>query len=182
MSRPGNQVPISVIEAGTRARGFQPLGSLRKGQAVGWAPPTILVIASILIFGCSSKGRSDPKDAVKNMFEAMRASDSVALAANVDLRAAAGDLHSSLAGSGVDTTDQTLDWGALLLKQMTGEGELRKRWLTDNQIVLGRSEVTADSALVEVSFLDRVTRVQYYNKMRLNFRGGHWVVTDFRTM
>jgi len=116
------------------------------------------------------------------MFDAMRTSDSVALAANVDLGAAAHDLRSELADPGTDTADASLDWEALLLKQMTGDGAIRKRWLTDNQIVLGRSEVTADSALVEVSFLDRVTRIQYYNKMRLHFRRGHWVVTDFRTM
>jgi len=116
------------------------------------------------------------------MFDAMRTSDSVALAANVDLGAAAHDLRAELVGPESDTTDPSLDWDGLLLKQLTGDGHLRKRWLDDNQIVLGRSEVTGDSALVEVSFLDRVTRVQYYNKMRLHFRREHWVVTDFRTM
>jgi hypothetical protein len=58
---------------------------------------------------------------------------------------------------------------------------LRKRWL-DNQIVLGESQILGDSALIEVSFLDRLTRVQYYNKMRLVYRDGRWVVTSFRTM
>jgi hypothetical protein len=182
MSRHRHDGPIPASNRAGQARGFQPLDSLPKFRNVGWAVPTVLGLIAILLCGCSAKGRPDPKDAVKNMFEAMRTSDSVALAANVDLRAAAGDFHSSLAGPGIDTADQALDWGALLLKQMTGEGELRKRWLTDNQIVLGRSEITGDSAFVEVSFLDRVTRVQYYNKMRLAFRGDHWVVTDFRTM
>ena len=116
------------------------------------------------------------------MFDAMRTSDSVALAANVDLGAAALGLRADLVSPEADSTDPSLDWGGLLLKQLTGDGHLRKRWLDDNQIVLGRSEVTGDSALVEVSFLDRVTRVQYYNKMRLHFRRDRWMVTDFRTM
>lgn len=180
------QDPIPTVRRSGQARGFQPLVFCRD-RRVGWAPPTFSVIAMMILpivcfIGCSSGGRPDPKDAVRNMFEAMQKSDSVSLATNVDLGAAAHDLHSDLAGPGVDTADGSLDWGALLLKQMTGEGELRRRWLTDNQIVLGRSEITSDSALVEVSFLDRVTRVQYYNKMRLAFRQGRWVVTDFRTM
>lgn len=115
------------------------------------------------------------------MFEAMSKSDTVALAANVDLMAASHDLRGDIIDSTMDTS-VAQDWGRLLLRQMTGEGAIRRRWMTDNQIVLGRSEVTGDSALVEVSFLDRVTRVQYYNKMRLHYRGGRWMVTDFRTM
>jgi hypothetical protein len=65
---------------------------------------------------------------------------------------------------------------------MVDDGELKKRWLTDNQIVVGKSEIDGDTALVEVSFIDRVTRVQYYNKMRLIFRNNRWVITDFRTL
>lgn len=140
-----------------------------------------LAAVAVLTTACTSDQRPDPKDAVKNMFEAMSKSDSVALVANVDLAAAANDLRADIADSTADTSG-TQDWGSLLLRQMTGEGIIRRRWLTDNQIVLGRSEVTGDSALVEVSFLDRVTRVQYYNKMRLHFRGDHWVITAFRTM
>ena len=176
----------SMTPPAVRARGFKPLVFRRNSRDVWWAQPAFLLLAimipSVMFFtGCSPQGRPDPKDAIKNMFDAMRTSDSVALAANVDLGAAAHDLRSELAGPGGDTS-AVLDWEGLLLNQLTGEGELRKRWLLDNQIVLGRSEVTADSALVEISFLDRVTRIQYYNKMRLHFRRGHWVVTDFRTM
>jgi outer membrane murein-binding lipoprotein Lpp len=140
-----------------------------------------VIALSIGVAGCSSGSRPDPKDAVKAMFDAMRTSDSVTLASVVDLSAASHDLRSELAGAAGDTAANQ-EWDKLLLKEMTGEGVIRQRWLNDNQVVLGRSEVTGDSALVEVSFLDRVTRVQYYNKMRLHFRDGHWVVTDFRTM
>lgn len=132
--------------------------------------------------GCSQPGRPDPKETLKGMFEAMRVSDSVTLAANVDLVAVGQDLRSDLRAVATGTVGADTNWGQLLVGQMTGDGELRKRWLTDNQIVLGQTEVSGDSALVEVSFLDRITRVQYYNKMRLCFRNGRWIVTNFRTM
>jgi hypothetical protein len=132
------------------------------------------------LFGaCCARGRPDPKDTLKGMFAAMEGSDSLSLVAQIDLASAAqsvrGDLDSATATGGRP------DWGGLLLASLTGEGRLRKRWL-ENQIVLGESQVLGDSALVEVSFLDRLTRVQYYNKMRLVYRDGRWVVTSFRTM
>ena len=69
------------------------------------------------------------------------------------------------------TVPQPISWQALI-----------SRWLTDNQIVLGRADINGDTAHVEVSFLDRVTRIQYYNKMQLVFRDGRWVIRRFRTM
>ena len=71
--------------------------------------------------------------------------------------------------------------GERLLGALTGEGVLKTRWLQD-QIVLGKSWVRGDTALVEVSFIDRLTHMQYYNKMRLEFRGDRWVVTQFKTL
>lgn len=115
------------------------------------------------------------------MFEAMRNSDSVSLAMNIDLESAAQSIRNELPQV-VDTSGSPIEWGAVLLSQMTGDGGLRHRWLDDNQIVLGRSEIRGDTALVEVSFLDRVTRVQYYNKMELVYRQDRWILTRFRTL
>jgi hypothetical protein len=139
-----------------------------------------LALIAIALVSCSHNARPDPRNTIKNMFEAMRMSDSVSLAMNIDLAAAAQDMRQLIPGGIPDTSGD--DPATRLLSSMVDDGELKKRWLTDNQIVVGKSEIDGDTALVEVSFIDRVTRVQYYNKMRLIFRNNRWVITDFRTL
>ncbi len=136
----------------------------------------------VVLFGCSHDARPNPKDTIFRMLEAMRQSDGVALAENIDMKSAALDVLEEAPSTLPDTLDGTPDLESWLVAQMTGEGGLRDRWLTDNQIVLGRSDINGDTAHVEVSFLDRITRVQYYNKMQLVFRDGRWIITRFRTM
>ncbi|MBD3297811.1 MAG: hypothetical protein GF341_04080 [candidate division Zixibacteria bacterium] len=141
-----------------------------------------LVLALGLIGGCG-ESRPDPKSTVKDLFTAMRDADTTAVRSMVDLRSAATGITEDLPAIQPADSLTVPDTAAWLLGQMTSEGgRLRQRWLSDNQIVLGDTEISGDSALVEVSFLDRVTRVQYYNKMRLVFRSDRWVITHFRTM
>lgn len=140
-----------------------------------------VLTAVVLLTGlvsCASDQRPDPRDTVKGLFTAIRASDSLYLTENIDLASAAATLGEEFS---TDTTTPATSQSQDLLAALTGEGELRKRWL-DDQIVLGRSTVSGDTAWVEVSFIDRLTRVQYYNKMRLDFRGSRWVVSSFRTL
>jgi hypothetical protein len=144
-----------------------------------------LALIALLLFGlasCSHDARPNPKDTIVYMFDAMRQSDSISLAMNIDLASAARGMERELAPVVTDSNEAQSDPAALLLSSMVGEGNLRKRWLDDNQIVLGKTETTGDTALVEVSFIDKITRVQYYNKMRLVFRNDRWIVTDFRTL
>jgi hypothetical protein len=126
--------------------------------------------------GCASDTRPDPRDTVKGLFTAMRSSDSLYLSQHIDMARAAATLGEELSLDSIAT-----DPARALMAALTGEGMLRERWL-DNQIVLGRSNSNGDTAWVEVSFIDRLTRVQYYNKMRLDFRGDHWVISSFRTL
>lgn len=141
----------------------------------------VLLLALIAVAGCG-ESRPDPKSTVKNLFAAMQNSDSAAVRSLVDLRSVAPTILGELPEIRPVDSLTAPDTTAWLLGQMTGNGRLRQRWLTDNQIVLGDTEVSGDTALVEVSFLDRVTRVQYYNKMRLVFSGDRWIITQFRTM
>jgi hypothetical protein len=148
------------------------------------APVRLALIALLLIgmWSCSHDARPAPKDTIMLMFDAMRESDSVSLAMNIDLAAAARSLELDLAPSVTGSGEVPVDSAALLLSSLVGDGRLRKRWLTDNQIVIGKTETKGDIALVEVSFIDKITRVQYYNKMRLVFRNNRWIVTDFHTL
>lgn len=138
----------------------------------------ILAILLIGIIGCASDNRSDPRDTIRDFFTAMRNSDSTYLSLHIDFGQAVGTLGEEF---NIDSAAPAGDHSHGLLSAMTGEGKLRTRWL-ENQIVLGGATVRGDSAWVEVSFIDRLTRVQYYNKMCLDFRTDHWVINSFRTL
>jgi hypothetical protein len=156
-----------------------------KSQTHAVSVPAVLTLIVLIVTGfasCSHNARPDPKETIKYMFEAMQQSDSVSLEQNVDLESAARGMERDLGPAVADSTGATIDPGKRLLSAMVGDGDLRKRWLTENQIVVGRTETMGDTALVEVSFIDKITRVQYYNKMRLIWRNGRWIVTDFHTL
>jgi hypothetical protein len=135
----------------------------------------VSALAVTLAGGCSGPTRPDPRDTVKELFAAINKSDSLYLTTNIDLERAAASIPDDL------TIDPAAGGASSLLGALTGEGHLRKRWLGD-QIVVGDSQEAADTAFVEVSFIDRVTRVQYYNKMRLEYRVDHWAITSFKTL
>ena len=146
--------------------------------------PARLALIVLVLFGltsCSHDARPAPKDTIMLMFNAMRESDSVSLAMNIDLVSAFPSIGLDLAPRAADSSAAPVDTAAILLSAMVGDGHLNRRWLTENQIVVGKTETFGDTALVEVSFIDKITRVQYYNKMRLVFRNDRWIVTDFRT-
>jgi hypothetical protein len=58
-------------------------------------------------------------------------------------------------------------------------GKLRKFW-TSKQIVIGNSEISGDTALVEVSFIDRQTRTQFLNKWGLLKTDEGWRIFAFK--
>lgn len=132
-------------------------------------------LLAMIVYACGGPSRPDPRTTVKDFFAAMQNSDTLYLNSSVDLAKAASTIPDDLAPDSLSPGAQSL------LGALTGEGHLRKRWLS-NQIVVGRSQQSGDSAWVEVSFIDRLTRVQYYNKMLLEFRGDHWMITSFKTL
>jgi hypothetical protein len=141
-----------------------------------WTYALFPAVVVAVLAGCASDNRPDPRETVKGLFAAMKSSDTLYVAKHVDLAQAVTTLGEDLPlDSGVS------DAAGALLGQLTGNGKLRERWL-ENQIVLGRSLTSNDTAWVEVSFIDKLTRVQYYNKMRLEYRGDRWVINSFRTL
>ncbi len=141
-----------------------------------WAYTLLPAVVAAVLAGCVSDNRPDPRDTVKGLFAAMKSYDTLYVATHVDLEQAVTTLGEDLPlDSGVS------DAAGALLGQLTGDGKLRERWL-ENQIVLGRSLTSSDTAWVEVSFIDRLTRVQYYNKMRLEYRGDRWIINSFKTL
>lgn len=140
----------------------------------------VLLLLAALLATCSGNDRPAPKETVLSLFGAMRSSDTTGIESLVNLESAYASVIKELP----PPADSQLvgDPPRRMLAEMTGEGSLRRRWLEDYQIVIGRTDEQGDTAYVEVSFLDRITRVQYYNKMQLIFQDGRWQITRFRTM
>jgi len=60
------------------------------------------------------------------------------------------------------------------------DGEYRKVWSL-SQIVVNEENFLNDStATVEISFIDRATRIQYYSQMGLKKRISNWVIYSFK--
>lgn len=60
------------------------------------------------------------------------------------------------------------------------DGEYRKTW-GRSQIVVNKEEFLDDTtATVEVSFIDRATRIQYYSQMGLKKRNTIWIICSFK--
>ncbi len=60
------------------------------------------------------------------------------------------------------------------------DGEYRKIW-SRSQIVVNEENFLNDTtATVEISFIDRATRIQYYSQMGLKKRNAIWVICSFK--
>lgn len=68
-----------------------------------------------------------------------------------------------------------------LLQDLTSQGKTGQKWIS-SQIVIGQTEIMGDSALVEVSFIDKKTSIQYYNKFGLYYKDGAWKIYAFRML
>ncbi len=67
-----------------------------------------------------------------------------------------------------------------LLTGFVGSGEYRGVW-AKSQIVVNQEFFRDDTTTsVEVSFIDRSTRIQYYSQMGLKLRDGLWIITNFK--
>ncbi len=140
---------------------------------------SVLLILVILI-GCGGVPRAkSPKEAVIMMFGAMERDDKAALAHLLDLP--------SLMGVEVEDYALKADKPRIfhspedLLNDLTGEGKTKNRWFAYQRIV-GVTEVTGDSATVEVSFIDKdkTNATQYLSKFGLVKRSDVWKIYSFR--
>jgi hypothetical protein len=61
-----------------------------------------------------------------------------------------------------------------------GDGEYRKIWSRSQIVVNEESFLNDTTATVEISFIDRATRIQYYSQMGLKKRISNWVICSFK--
>jgi hypothetical protein len=135
----------------------------------------IAVVFGLVVLGCS--GKPNPKNTIMDLFTALHADDTTLVRQSVDLGRAWRSVSPDLKAP-EDSLLADIMWDERLLTALIDEGKLRTRWIK-TQVVIGKTEMFADSANVEVSFIDRDTRVQFYNKMALVFRNGAWKIVAF---
>nr|MBN2277456.1 hypothetical protein [candidate division Zixibacteria bacterium] len=138
------------------------------------------MIAILFLAGCSGgTGGDSPKDTVVRLFGAMERNDAPAIEHLVDLPALMDQTQEDYALQRDEP--RVFHNPAEILDDLTGDGITKKRWFS-MQRVIGKTEIHGDSALVEVSFLNKKLGIQYYNKFGLRHVDGRWLIYSFRTM
>jgi len=139
----------------------------------------IVYVFLVLITACSSESAGNPKEAVKHLFGAMERDDRAAIAHLLDLPQLMSitDEDYALQRPEARVFHNPED----ILDDLTGDGLTKNRWF-GMQRVMGKTEVVGDSAFVEVSFIDKKTNIQYYNKFGLHKVNDRWKIYSFRTI
>ena len=140
-----------------------------------------LILSSILmllVIGCSggTAGSGDPRKVVIQTLRAVENNDRAVLARSLDFESllSHGGTNVTLAG---DSAHEFHDPEALLDDLMEG-GQTHDRWLSMQRIV-GNESQEGDTAYVEVSFINKTTNTQHYNKWGLRKIDGRWKIFSF---
>lgn len=143
-----------------------------------WGAVCGLVVVGVAVIACS--GRPQPKSTIMDLFTALHADDTSSVRQSIDFDRAWVSVQDELAEPG-DSLRTEVAWGERLYGSLTGDGDLRRRWIK-TQVVINKTDFFGDSATVEVSFIDRESRVQFYNKMALVYTSGRWKIVAFHTL
>lgn len=136
-----------------------------------------IMISIIAIAGCGGSSVGDPKATVISMFGAMEKDDQGSLANLLDLR-------SLMTGSTEDyalQTNQAREWSnpQALLEDLTGSGLTKQRWFAYQRII-GQTNVSGESATVEVTFVDKKNSEGYMTLFGLHVVKGKWRIYSFK--
>ncbi len=141
---------------------------------------TVLFVIFILtIAGCSSTSSNDPKSVVISMFGAMEKNDKAALAHMLDLPELMKTVNEDYAlqtdSPRVFTSPQQI------LDDLTENGLTKKRWFSMQRII-NTTELIGETALVEVTFVDKDNSKGYLTKFGLHIVNGKWKIYSFNTI
>ncbi len=138
-------------------------------------PAMLLIIA-----GCSSgpNTSSDPRKVVINMFRAIENNDRDKLAHYLDFPALMTPSGSDYALSAMDSARTFADPEKILDDLLPG-GQTYERWKDLQKIVNKVISQSPDSALVEVSFINKATSTQYYTVFGLDKMNDIWKIYSF---
>jgi hypothetical protein len=139
----------------------------------------VLICVLILLPMCGDLSDDSPKEVVIRLFGAMDRDDRAAIVYILDLPSMMGLENDDYALQ--TDSPRTFYNPEDILDDLTGEGLTKSRWFA-LQRVIGRMEIHGDSALVEVSFINKEKGIQYYNKFGLCRKNNGWKIYSFRTM
>jgi hypothetical protein len=142
-------------------------------------PAWLVALLAVLVLSCSSG--PDPRSAVIDFLQRdMFYSDTLAISEKLEVQSVLAERKSDLLAEGDSARAEryTVD---SLIGDLTSGGELHRRWLS-HQIIVSEVIQKGDSAEVEVSFIDAVRSVQYYNRMGLHLVDGKWKIYSFKTL
>ncbi|MCP4706947.1 MAG: hypothetical protein GY865_20290 [candidate division Zixibacteria bacterium] len=145
--------------------------------------PIVLLLFSfflfLILFSCSNSESRNPKETVIRLFGAMERDDKAAIINLVDIPAL---MEITGEDYGLNSNNpRTFHNPEDILNDLTGDGLTKTRWFSMQRII-GKVEIEGDTALVEVSFIDKGSDIQYYNKFGLHRKDNNWKIYNFRTI
>ncbi|NOY88938.1 MAG: hypothetical protein GXO93_06045 [FCB group bacterium] len=141
----------------------------------------VVLCAYMLPFlsGCSSSILSTPKGVVMAMFGAMQKDDKATLAHLLDLPILMKNINEDYAlqsdSPRVFTSPQQI------LEDLTDGGLTKTRWFS-YQRVINKTEVSGETAIVEVTFVDKQNSKGYRTNFGLHKVNGKWKIYSFKSL
>ncbi len=139
----------------------------------------LATIAIALVAGCSDSGPTNPRETVFALFGAMEKNDQATIARLLDLPALmknkAEDYAVSTDEPRVFTNPQDI------LNDLTNEGLTKSRWFAMQRII-NDATVEAETATVEVTFVDKEHSRGYRTNFGLHKVNGKWRIYSFKTL
>jgi hypothetical protein len=138
-----------------------------------------LLTVYIPISGCSGEGAQSPRRVVIELFGAMERNERPVLANVLDLHALM-ELRQFDYALNLDTP-RVFTSPTEIFDDLTNDGLTKLTWFKFQRVV-GDEEVVGDTAYVDVSFVDRDTGKQTFNKFGVRKIGQRWRIFSFRTL
>ena len=144
-----------------------------------WQGLALVCLGLSQMIGCSLGGDDSPREVVIKLFGAMERDDRAAIAHLLDLPQLMGITDHDYA---LQMDEPRVFYNPEdVLDDLTADGLTKERWFS-MQRVIGNVEITGDTASVEVSFINKETEVQYYNKFGLHKVNDRWRIYSFKTI
>jgi hypothetical protein len=137
---------------------------------------TLLLSSCCVIGFACSKSTSSPRERVLQFVRLIQADSLPNILPFIDADSVATYEY---AGARYDSLSLQ-DKKSRLIDGFLGDGEYRKIWSRAQIVVNEESLLNDTTATVEVSFIERATRIQYYSQMGLKKRGSNWVICSFK--
>jgi len=138
-----------------------------------------LLTAGGALFSCAESVSESPRKVVIELFGAMERNERAELAGVVDIAALMEprqyDYALNLEKPRVFTSPQEI------FADLTDSGLTKQTWFKYQRIV-GDEEISGDTAYVDVSFVDKETGKQTFNKFGVRKIGQVWRIFSFRTL